>query len=83
MKERGDLRAENQDLRTILKQYLDGISVTEDVMVQRNPLLIVNHRTNIVHRPAMTQFHIPLVEANQMVNASAKQQVRQSMVMSG
>jgi hypothetical protein len=83
LSERGNLRNENQDLRTILKQYLDGISVTEDVMVHRNPLLIINNRTNIVHRPAVTQFHIPLVEANQMVNASTKQQVRQPMVMSG
>ncbi|KAJ4458057.1 putative flagellar associated protein [Paratrimastix pyriformis] len=36
------LQKENQDLRTILKRYLDGISVNEAVMTQSNPLMIVN-----------------------------------------
>ena len=42
------LRDENGDLRSILKQYLDGISVNEDVINAPNPLLVVNHKTNIV-----------------------------------
>merc|ERR1711988_727259 len=47
-RERERLRHENGDLRSILKQYLDGISVNEDVINNPNPLLVVNHRTNIV-----------------------------------
>ena len=47
-KERERLRHENGDLRSILKQYLDGISVNEDVINNPNPLLVVNHKTNIV-----------------------------------
>ena len=47
-KERERLRHENADLRSILKQYLDGISVNEDVINAPNPLLVVNHKTNIV-----------------------------------
>ena len=55
-RERERLRHENGDLRSILKQYLDGISVNEDVINNPNPLLVVNHKTNIVmpaayHRP--------------------------------
>ena len=47
-RERDRLRRENTDLRSILKQYLDGISVNEDVINAPNPLLVVNHKTNIV-----------------------------------
>ena len=46
-RERERLRNENGDLRSILKQYLDGISVNEDVINSPNPLLVVNHKTNI------------------------------------
>ena len=47
-RERDRLKRENTDLRSILKQYLDGISVNEDVINNPNPLLVVNHKTNIV-----------------------------------
>merc|ERR1711943_136643 len=47
-RERDRLGRENTDLRSILKQYLDGISVNEDVINAPNPLLVVNHKTNIV-----------------------------------
>merc|ERR1719353_2878316 len=47
-RERERLNQENGDLRSILKQYLDGISVNEDVINNPNPLLVVNHKTNIV-----------------------------------
>merc|ERR1719181_1465023 len=47
-RERERLGNENGDLRSILKQYLDGISVNEDVINSPNPLLVVNHKTNIV-----------------------------------
>ena len=41
------LSLENNQLRIILKQYLEGISVNEEVMNHTNPLLIVNNRTNV------------------------------------
>eukprot|EP00951_Prasinocladus_malaysianus_P019678 scaffold159590_cov21-Prasinocladus_malaysianus.AAC.1 len=44
-KERDRLEKENDDLRAILKQYLDGVSVNEDVINNpTNPLVIVNQR---------------------------------------
>uniref|UniRef100_A0A061R1K0 Dynein regulatory complex subunit 2 n=1 Tax=Tetraselmis sp. GSL018 TaxID=582737 RepID=A0A061R1K0_9CHLO len=44
-KEKDRLGKENEDLRAILKQYLDGVSVNEDVINNpANPLMIVNHR---------------------------------------
>ena len=46
-KEKQMLSNENAQLRLLLKQYLDGISVNDEVLNQTNPLFIVNHRTNI------------------------------------
>lgn len=45
-KEKSVLLAENQKLRFLLKEYLDGISVSDEVMSKANPLFIVNQRTN-------------------------------------
>lgn len=45
-KERSTLMMENQRLRTVLKQYLDGISVNDEILSQVNPLFVVNQKTN-------------------------------------
>mmetsp|Transcript_40136 Transcript_40136/g.87673 ORF Transcript_40136/g.87673 Transcript_40136/m.87673 type:complete len:489 (-) Transcript_40136:167-1633(-) len=45
------LQKENLQLRSILKQFLDGVSVNEDVMSQPNPLLVVNGKVNLNHVP--------------------------------
>ncbi len=46
-KEKQTLVGENQQLRTLLKQYLDGISVNDEILSQVNPLFIVNNKTNV------------------------------------
>ena len=64
-RERDRLKRENTDLRSILKQYLDGISVNEDVINAPNPLLVVNHKTNIVMPNAQRQpVATTVIEAN-------------------
>jgi hypothetical protein len=45
------LQKENLQLRSILKQFLDGVSVNEDVMSHPNPLLVVNGKVNLNHVP--------------------------------
>merc|ERR1712048_1287714 len=45
------LQKENTQLRSILKQFLDGVSVNEDVLSQPNPLLVVNGKVNLNHVP--------------------------------
>lgn len=42
-------------LREMLKQYLDGISVSDEVLSQLNPLFIVNHRSNLPQLSAPAQ----------------------------
>ncbi|XP_076870282.1 dynein regulatory complex subunit 2 [Brachyhypopomus gauderio] len=43
--EKAALGRENQQLRILLKQYLDGISVSDEILRQRNPLLIVSRQS--------------------------------------
>lgn len=44
---RAQLLEINRKLREMLKQYLDGISVSDEVLSQLNPLFVVNHRSNL------------------------------------
>jgi hypothetical protein len=41
------LLTENRNLKAILKQYLEGVSVSETILAKDNSLLIVNGRANI------------------------------------
>ena len=41
-KQKFQLHDENEHLRNILKQYLDGISLTEGVLAKPNPLVVIN-----------------------------------------
>jgi len=50
-RERERLGRENTQLRSILKQFLDGVSVNQDVLSQANPLLVVNGKVNLNHVP--------------------------------
>lgn len=66
-KERSELMAQNQQLRMLLKQYLDGISVNDDILTQANPLLIVNHKTNV-------KLNVPLMDKRVRRQGSAPNQ---------
>lgn len=46
-KEKQTMSQENHQLRTLLKQYLDGISVNDEILSQVNPLFVVNQKTNV------------------------------------
>ncbi|XP_077339449.1 dynein regulatory complex subunit 2 [Lithobates pipiens] len=46
-REKTVLSQDNQKLRLLLKQYLDGISVSDEVLSQQNPLLILNNRSSL------------------------------------
>ncbi|XP_051817951.1 dynein regulatory complex subunit 2 [Antechinus flavipes] len=46
-RKRAQLMETNEKLRNLLKQYLDNISVSDEVLSQLNPLFIVNQRSNI------------------------------------
>ncbi|XP_044141893.1 dynein regulatory complex subunit 2 [Bufo gargarizans] len=51
-REKAVLSQDNQKLRVLLKQYLDGISVSDEVLTQHNSLLILNNRSNLSQKVA-------------------------------
>jgi len=72
-KEKQRLQKENGDLQSILKQYIDGISVNEVVMGNLNPLLVVNGRINLNQPKAKiggNKESITVVEGNHMVETA-------------
>merc|ERR1712072_1518949 len=62
-KEKSRLEKENNQLRSILKQVLDGVSVNEEVLAAANPLLVVNGKVNLNHMPVTRRDPKPFVEA--------------------
>ncbi|CAI2366503.1 unnamed protein product [Moneuplotes crassus] len=50
-KQKGSLDKENMFFKSLLKQYLDGVSVNNDVMNASNPLLVVNNKVNLNRPP--------------------------------
>jgi hypothetical protein len=66
-RKKDSLSQENADLRSILKQYLDGISVNADVMSEPNPLFVLNNRTNIQAAAVISEDPITVQNANVVV----------------
>jgi len=62
-KQKKQLEKENLFFKNLLKQYLDGVSVNEDVMSAPNPLLVVNHKINLSRQPVERTEPLPVVEA--------------------
>ena len=50
-KQKATLEKENMFFKSLLKQYLDGVSVNDDVINNNNPLLVVNSRVNLNRPP--------------------------------
>jgi len=50
-KQKETLSKDNQMLKSLLKQYLDGISLNDEVLRTNNPLFIVNNRIQITQEP--------------------------------
>ncbi|KAM4612703.1 dynein regulatory complex subunit 2 [Polymixia lowei] len=63
-KEKDVLTRENQQLQVLLRQYLDGISVSDEILRQRNPLLMVSQPTISVPATSERQRkHHTVIEA--------------------
>jgi hypothetical protein len=75
-KQKATLEKENMFFKSLLKQYLDGVSVNDDVINANNPLLVINSRVNL-NRPPVERMegqpHKTFVEGNTVVNNIALQ----------
>eukprot|EP01029_Cantina_marsupialis_P001879 TRINITY_DN116_c4_g1_i1.p1 TRINITY_DN116_c4_g1~~TRINITY_DN116_c4_g1_i1.p1 ORF type:complete len:503 (-),score=175.67 TRINITY_DN116_c4_g1_i1:227-1735(-) len=67
-REKERLSAENDDLKSLLQQYLNGMSINEQAVDEANPLLVVNGRTNIMVPVRKIGAPATVVEANTVVN---------------
>jgi len=73
-KEKQTMSQENHQLRTLLKQYLDGISVNDEILSQVNPLFVVNNKSNVkMNVPVMdprVRRPVPqtVIEASQVIH---------------
>lgn len=75
IEEKSRLEKENGDLRSILKQYLDGIAVTEDAVDNDNPLMIINGRINLIDKDRQVRRLGPpktITEGNVVVNSTIR-----------
>ncbi|XP_062517140.1 dynein regulatory complex subunit 2-like [Corticium candelabrum] len=70
-KEKKTLLEENQKLRLVLKQYLDGISVNDEVLQQANPLFVVNQRTNALLRVPVSDPRVHMKRPAQCIVEAA------------
>ena len=62
--ERRRLQLENDELRVILKQYLNGISITPDTIEVDNPLVVINSRSGIaIHQPVREGLQTQLIHS--------------------
>ena len=50
-KQKATLEKENMFFKSLLKQYLDGVSVNDDVLNSNNPLLVINSKVNLNRPP--------------------------------
>merc|ERR1712227_795920 len=71
--EKRSLEKENQTLRNVLRQYLDGVSVNNETLKEPNPLFVVNQRTNVklgvnIMDPRVQKPNATVVEAAHIVN---------------
>eukprot|EP01045_Picozoa_sp_COSAG04_P013449 COSAG04_NODE_954_length_9193_cov_9.021113_7_plen_516_part_00 len=75
-KEREGLERQNEDLRLILKQYLDGVSVNEEVMAGTNSLLVLNDKLQL-NVPVGSRREAPatVVEAAHNVVSTTRQRI--------
>ena len=74
-KQKATLEKENLFFKNLLKQYLDGVSVNDDVINNNNPLLVVNNRVNLNRPPVVMEdgAHTTYIEGNTVVNNNAMQ----------
>jgi len=75
-KQKATLEKENMFFKSLLKQYLDGVSVNDDVMNSNNPLFVVNNKVNL-NRPPVDRMEgaqsKTVVEAAFVVQSKALQ----------
>lgn len=72
-KQKEALVKDNTMLKSLLKQYLDGISLNDEVLRSNNPLFVVNHRIQLTQEPVEEDKKPVIIEANVVHNQNMTQ----------
>lgn len=74
-KQKATLEKENLFFKNLLKQYLDGVSVNDDVIDNDNPLLVMNNKVNLNRPPVVRNDaqHKTIIEGNTVMKSNALQ----------
>ena len=74
-KQKATLEKENIFFKNLLKQYLDGVSVNDDVIDNDNPLLVMNNKVNLNRPPVVRNDaqHKTIIEGNTVMKSNALQ----------
>ena len=68
-KQKATLEKENLFFKNLLKQYLDGVSINDDVLNANNPLLVVNNKVNLNRPPVIEEAQKKtFIEGNVVIN---------------
>ncbi|CAH8850134.1 unnamed protein product [Trichobilharzia szidati] len=67
-KEHNMLEQENLQLKLLLKQYLDGISISNEVVTGDNSLLVINGRSNVRHLSIANDPRIKMIPTGENTN---------------
>jgi len=73
--ERDRLEAENAQLQDLIKQYLDGTQLNDQILSDENPLFVVNGRANLNQQLPVRRKKIVAQDAVTIQNNNAKQLV--------
>lgn len=79
-KQKEALGKDNQMLKSLLKQYLDGISLNDEVLRTNNPLFIINNRIQITQEPVEEATQPTIINANTVHSYNMNQLDRKSVV---
>lgn len=73
-RQKDSLEKDNVLLKSLLKQYLDGISLNDDVLKNNNPLFVVNNKIEISKPPVDKPINKTTIEAAFVVQNNIMQQ---------
>jgi hypothetical protein len=69
-KQKEALAKDNALLKSLLKQYLDGISLNDDVLKNNNPLFVVNNKVNLARPPVEKVENKTIIEGVQQFRST-------------
>jgi hypothetical protein len=72
-KEKDRLSLENAQLQDLIEQFISGTNLDEKVLLESNPLFVVNGRANLNHVPPVRQVKPTIQSGNQITNSVIKQ----------